>query len=71
MFKEKLSMIALIVVCRLFSADKNVHYRLSPIISEELAQSFNGQKVIRLAKKTSYLIGYKEPQQFQNKLINF
>ena len=44
MFKEKLSRIALIVVCRLFSANKNARYRLSPLISEELAQSFNGRK---------------------------
>ena len=35
MFKEKLSRIALILVCRLFSANKNVCYHLSPVISEE------------------------------------
>ena len=45
MFKQKLSRITLIFVCRLFSANKNVHYRLSPLISEELVQSFNGRKV--------------------------
>ena len=45
MFKEKLSRIALILVCRLFSANKNVCYHLSPLISEELVQSFNGGKV--------------------------
>ena len=44
-FKEKLSRIALNVVCRLFSADKYVRYRLPSSISEELAQSFNGRKV--------------------------
>ena len=37
--------IALTFVCKLFSADKNVSYRLSPLISEELAQSFNERKV--------------------------
>ena len=26
-------------------ANKNVRYRLSPLISEKLAQSFNGRKV--------------------------
>ena len=35
----------LIFVCRLFSANNNVRYCLSPLISEELAQSFNGQEV--------------------------
>ena len=37
--------VALIVVGRSFSADKNVCHRLSPLIGEELVQSFNGQKV--------------------------
>ena len=45
MFKEKLSRIELILVCGLLSANKNVSYRpLSPLISEELAQSFDGRK---------------------------
>ena len=37
--------IALIFVCKLFSANKNVRYHFSPLISEELAQSFNERKV--------------------------
>ena len=41
----KCARIALIFVCKLFSANKNVRYRLSPLISEELAQSFNERKV--------------------------
>ena len=48
MFKEKLSRIALIVVCRFFSANKNVRYCPSQLISEELAQSFNRRKVSSL-----------------------
>ena len=41
----KCARIALIFVCKLFSANKNVRYRFSPLISEELAQSFNERKV--------------------------
>ena len=37
--------IALIFVCRLFSANKNVLYRLSPLIGEEFTQLFNGRKM--------------------------
>ena len=56
MFKEKLSRIALIVVCRLFSANKNVCYRLSQLMSEELAESCNGRKVRSESQSGIWLI---------------
>ena len=64
MFKEKLSRIALTVVCRSFSANKNVRYRLSPLISEELAQSFNGEFIEPVWDRADILINPATLYQF-------